>query len=64
LIQTTIRIEIQITLEWWSGLVTLAIIVASSLLAKPVVDVGGIFAGLQAIIAQMANIPIDLACHL
>jgi hypothetical protein len=38
-------------------LVTPAIIVASSLLAKPIVDVGGIFVGLWTIIARMANIP-------
>jgi hypothetical protein len=34
------------------------------MLAKPIVDVGSIFVGLQAVIARMANIPTDLARHL
>jgi hypothetical protein len=45
-------------------LVTRAIIVASSLLEKPIVDVGSVFVGLRAIIARMANIPTYLARHL
>jgi hypothetical protein len=50
-------------LEWWLRLVTPAII-SSSLLVKPIVDVGSILVGLQAVIARMANTPIDLARHL
>jgi hypothetical protein len=33
-------------------------------LVKPIVDVGSILVGLQAVIARMANTPIDLARHL
>jgi hypothetical protein len=34
------------------------------LLVIPVIDVSSVFSGFEAIIAQEANIPIDLARHL
>jgi hypothetical protein len=50
-------------LEWWTRLVVPTII-ATSLLAIPVVDVLCFFMGFGAVIPRMANIIPDLARHL